>query len=66
VSGGAMALLFLGNQENPRITGWELISLILNEMFLEVNNNFFLLIKVSLETSVTLYIRSVYKSAGFD
>ncbi|XP_068489142.1 3,7-dimethylxanthine N-methyltransferase 1-like isoform X2 [Phaseolus vulgaris] len=35
VSGGAMALLFLGNQENPRITGWELISLILNEMFLE-------------------------------
>ncbi|KAK7374342.1 hypothetical protein VNO80_07772 [Phaseolus coccineus] len=35
VSGGAMVLLFLGNQENPRITGWELISLILNEMFLE-------------------------------
>ncbi|XP_014496834.1 jasmonate O-methyltransferase isoform X1 [Vigna radiata var. radiata] len=35
VPGGAMVLLFLGNQENPRITGWELISLILNEMFLE-------------------------------
>ena len=36
VPGGAMILLFLGNQENPRITGWEMISLILNEMFLEV------------------------------
>ncbi|KOM37054.1 hypothetical protein LR48_Vigan03g043500 [Vigna angularis] len=35
VPGGAMVLLFLGNQENPRITGWELISIILNEMFLE-------------------------------
>ncbi|KAL5167123.1 7-methylxanthosine synthase 1 [Glycine soja] len=35
VPGGAMLLVVLGNHETPRRTGWELISLILNDMFLE-------------------------------
>ncbi|KAL2330223.1 hypothetical protein Fmac_017804 [Flemingia macrophylla] len=35
VSGGAMVLVFLGKSNTPRITGWEIISLILNDMFLE-------------------------------
>ncbi|TKY65387.1 7-methylxanthosine synthase 1 [Spatholobus suberectus] len=35
VPGGAMVLVFLGKNETPRRTGWELISLILNDMFLE-------------------------------
>ncbi|ESW11767.1 hypothetical protein PHAVU_008G057800 [Phaseolus vulgaris] len=35
VSGGAMVLLFLGNHEIRRRTSWEIVSLTLNEMFLE-------------------------------
>ncbi|RDY07384.1 Salicylate carboxymethyltransferase, partial [Mucuna pruriens] len=35
VPGGAMVLVFLGKSEIPRRTGWEIISLILNDMFLE-------------------------------
>ncbi|KHN40445.1 7-methylxanthosine synthase 1 [Glycine soja] len=38
VPGGAMLLVVLGNHETPRRTGWELISLILNDMFLEKNS----------------------------
>ncbi|KAL2330224.1 hypothetical protein Fmac_017805 [Flemingia macrophylla] len=35
VSGGAMVLVFFGKSNTPRTTGWEIISLILNDMFLE-------------------------------
>ena len=40
VPGGAMLLVLLGRNEiPPTVNGWEPISLILNDMFLEVNNN---------------------------
>lgn len=35
VPGGAVVLVFLGKTETPRKTGWEIISLILNDMLLE-------------------------------
>ncbi|KAK7394705.1 hypothetical protein VNO78_15240 [Psophocarpus tetragonolobus] len=35
VAEGAMVLLFLGKNETPRRTGWEIISLVLNDMLLE-------------------------------
>ncbi|KAG5008239.1 hypothetical protein JHK82_026170 [Glycine max] len=35
VPGGAIVLVLLGRNEIPRRNGWELISLILNDMFLE-------------------------------
>ena len=58
VPGGAMLLVVLGNHETPRRTGWELISLILNDMFLEVNNIFFLLISIRYLLKLTKSLKS--------
>ena len=49
VPGGAIVLVLLGRNEIPRRNGWELISLILNDMFLEVNNNFVLVTNLAIK-----------------
>lgn len=38
VPGGAMVLMHLGYHETPRRTSFEIVSLILNDMLMEVNN----------------------------
>ena len=56
VPGGAMVLLFFGRDETPRRTSFEVTSLILNDMLLEVNNIFFnelCLLKLIMSLNIT-------------